>query len=220
VHGLEHFAFSPWLLPVMAVLAMFDALLPPIPSDELMAAIASLAASDSTPSLLWVIPITGLGAFVGDILCYWVGRAGAPPAMRKWEHKPAVAKSYEWARKNIEHRGWLFILVARYIPFGRLTTMLACGGLRYSFARFCFLDAISVSICVTIGGLISYGGGTLFVDAPLIGALTAVTLVTSFSLIRLGVQFVRKLRRETHELAGADALVTDDPMDLEPAPAP
>jgi membrane protein DedA with SNARE-associated domain len=211
---------------------MFDALLPPIPSDELMAAIASLAASDSTPSLLWVVPITGLGAFIGDILSYSVGRAGGPAVLRKWEHKSAVAKSYEWAQKNIERRGWLFILVARYIPFGRLTTMLACGGLRYSFARFCALDALSVSICVTIGGLISYGGGTLFVDAPLIGAVTAVLLVTSVSLIRFGYRFLRRFLKQGslkspqevaaltfgQDMASSESSAMD--IDLEPATAP
>lgn len=192
--GLEQLADSPWLFPLMAVLAMSDALFPPIPSDEIMTAIASLAASNGTPGLLWVVPMTALGAFVGDVLCYSIGRAGAPPVLRRWEHKPAVAKSYVWAERNISRRGWLFILTARYIPFGRCTTMLACGALKYSFVRFCALDALSVSIAVTIGGLVGYGGGTLFVDAPLIGMTVAVVAITSVSVVRGGIKGYRRLR--------------------------
>ncbi|MGI8646619.1 MAG: DedA family protein [Mycobacteriales bacterium] len=207
--GLENFAASPWLFPAMAVLAMFDALLPPIPSDEIMAALAALAASNHTPGLLWVVPATGAGAFVGDMLCYRVGRAGAPAVLRRWEHKPAVAKSYEWAQRNISRRGWLFILTARYLPFGRCTTMLTCGALKYPFARFCALDALSVSIAVTIGALVGYGGGALFVNAPLSGMFVAVAAITCVSMVRALMKTYRKIRGHEHEQVSSPEIVTN-----------
>ncbi len=180
---------------------MFDAIFPPIPSDEIMTALVALAAANKTPVLLWVVPATAVGAFVGDVLCYGIGRTGASPALHRWEHKPAVVKSYIWAERNIPRRGWLFILTARYIPFGRCTTMLACGALKYSLARFCLLDALSVSIAVTIGALIGYSGGALFVDTPFIGMLVAVVAITSLSVVRGAVKGYRRLRGRNREPA-------------------
>ncbi|MGH3545635.1 MAG: DedA family protein [Mycobacteriales bacterium] len=221
--GLEQLADSPWLFPLMAVLAAFDAVFPPVPSDEIMTAIVALSASRNTPGLLWVVPATGLGAFVGDALCYGVGRAGAPAALRRWEHRPAVAKSYQWAERNISRRGWLFILTARYIPFGRCTTMLACGALKYSFARFCALDAISVSIAVTIGAAVGYTGGVLFVDAPFIGMAFAVVIITSLSVVRGAAAVWRRLRERGLAAAPAletleDSAVQGDPTPTDPTP--
>lgn len=211
--GLEQLAGSPWLFPLMVVLAMFDALFPPIPSDEIMTALVALGAANQTPGLLWVVPMTALGALIGDVLCYGVGRAGVPRMLRRWEGKPAVAKSYAWAERNISRRGWLFILTARYIPFGRCTTMLACGALKYSFVRFCALDALSVSIAVTIGAVVGYSGGVLFVDAPFIGMVFAVVIITSLSVVRGAMTVWRRLRARSQ--AQVPALKTPE---AEPAP--
>jgi len=68
---------SPWLLAVIVGLAAVDALLPVVPSEALILA-AGVAAAAGQQDLLLVIGAAGLGAFLGEVAGYGIGRAAGP----------------------------------------------------------------------------------------------------------------------------------------------
>lgn len=171
---LESFAYSPWLYLLVGVLSALDAVMPPVPSDELVTAISSLAASSGTNRLLLIAPCAALGAWLGDMFSYSIGRMFGPAVIRQLERNPRAARSYSWVRRVIDSYGWLLIFAARYVPFGRFTTMLSCGALRYPFAKFASLDAVSAAISVALWVSVGYFGGSVFLDTPLVGVAVAL----------------------------------------------
>lgn len=58
--------------------AATDVLVPLVPSETIVITASVLAAQGEL--LIWVIvPVVALGAFVGDNLCYWLGRKIGDP---------------------------------------------------------------------------------------------------------------------------------------------
>ena len=208
---LESFAYSPWLYLLVGVLSALDAVMPPVPSDELVTAISSLAASSGTNRLLLIAPCAALGAWIGDMFSYCIGRMFGPAVIRQLERNPKAAQSYAWVRRIIDNYGWLLIFAARYVPFGRFTTMLSCGALRYPFAKFAPLDAISAALSVAIWTSVGYFGGSVFLDTPLVGV--AVALGMSVVAGVLGRIVLHKITKND-TLAEAEDEVADAVLQL------
>ena len=67
---LEAGAAASWVLPAVAVLAAVDALLPPVPSEGVVVALAAVAVAGHGPHPLLLALAAALGAFAGDTLTF------------------------------------------------------------------------------------------------------------------------------------------------------
>ena len=88
---LEAGAAAPWVLAVVLLVAVGDALLPPMPSEGVVVALAAVAVAGDGPHLPLLALAAGVGAFLGDSLTFVVGRRFGP--QRLAPGRPAAAAS-------------------------------------------------------------------------------------------------------------------------------
>jgi membrane protein DedA with SNARE-associated domain len=71
---LVNIGASAWALPTLFALVALDAFLVVIPGETAVTAFAALGVASGTPPLAAVVGIAAGAAFLGDALCYLIGR--------------------------------------------------------------------------------------------------------------------------------------------------
>ena len=108
-----------------------DGFFPPVPSESLVVALASLVPTHGNPNP-WLLGVAaGLGAFVGDNVAYLLGRAIGTDKFA-WMRRKRLQHAFAWAGYELRLRPVSLILVARFVPIGRVAVNLVAGshGLR------------------------------------------------------------------------------------------
>jgi membrane-associated protein len=154
---------SPLTYPIVFVAAGLDVLLPLIPSETIVITASVLAAQGDL--LIWgIVPMVALGAFVGDNLCYLLGRIiGDPIADRLFGGEKGQAR-LKWAEEALRRRGAILIGVGRFVPGGRTATTFAAGTLEMPYRQFLVADAFAAAVWATYLSLLGYLGGETFQD--------------------------------------------------------
>lgn len=165
--------------PVLSFAAATDVLLPLIPSETIVITASVLAAQGDL--LIWIIiPAVALGAFVGDNLCYWLGRkVGDPIADRVFDGDEGQAR-LQWAEEALRRRGTILIGIGRFIPGGRTATTFAAGTLEMPYRQFLVADAVAASLWAFYVSMLGYLGGETFKDSlwlPLVTSFAAAMAV-------------------------------------------
>jgi membrane-associated protein len=149
--------------PVVFVAAGADVLFPLIPSETIVITAAVLAAQGE----LWIwliVPLVALGAFLGDNLCYLLGRKiGDPVADRLFKGEKGQAR-LQWAEEALRRRGAILIGVGRFIPGGRTATTFAAGTLEMPYRQFAAADALAAVLWAFYVSMLGYLGGETFQD--------------------------------------------------------
>lgn len=196
-------AGSPWALVLLATLCMFDALLPPVPSETVVIGLATLGAAGHGAHPLVVLAVAASAAWVGDRLVFELGRR--LPAARLAARGPRVGRAVERAGRLLRERGAPFIVSARYVPTGRAAVNLAAGVTGYPSLRFAALSAVAVTLWAVWSVALGIGVGAAFADEPLLAmAVGVVGGVVIGLLIEVALRQVRG-RRRLQTYAGSDA---------------
>jgi membrane-associated protein len=153
-------AASPWVLVVLYVATTIDGLVPLVPSETGVIALATLATSDGGPSIWLVGTVAATGAFTGDQLAYSVGRR-VPVRTLRVLRSPRGQQVLGWAEQALAHRGAAFILGARFIPAGRIAVNMAAGAVRFSRRRFSVIAAVGSVLWAVYMVLLGVGAGHL-----------------------------------------------------------
>jgi membrane protein DedA with SNARE-associated domain len=121
--------------PIIFAAAGTDVLFPLIPSETIVITASVLAAQGEL--FIWlIVPLVAVGAFLGDNLCYLLGRkVGDPVADRLFKGEKGQAR-LEWAEVALRRRGAILIGVGRFIPGGRTATTFAAGTLEMPYRQF------------------------------------------------------------------------------------
>ncbi|UZN02215.1 DedA family protein [Cellulomonas sp. S1-8] len=192
-HVLEQWvldlAASPWVFAALFGFATIDGFFPPIPSESVVIALASLSTSTGSPLLWGVVLVAALGAFVGDQIAYQIGTVVRIRELRVFQGRRGHAL-LDWAERALLTRGAAFIIAARYIPVGRVAVNMTAGALGFRRRRFVLLTAIAALSWALYSTAIGIGTGAVLGDSPLVGVVAGV--VGGF-VIGLGVDWV--LRR-------------------------
>jgi membrane-associated protein len=171
---IEAQAAAPWVLALVLLVSAGDALVPPVPSDPVVVALAAISVAADGPNLLLLGVVAALGAFLGDTATYVAGRRFGRERLSRTT-RPALRRALDRAARTLEQRGGLVILLARYVPVGRVAVNLTAGATAYPrrrFVGFAALAALSWSAwSVTVGAL----AGRWMADNPLLGAVAGVT---------------------------------------------
>jgi membrane-associated protein len=159
----QEVSHSPLTYPVVFAAAGLDVLVPLIPSETIVITAGVLAAQGDL--LIWVlVPAVALGAFLGDNLCYWLGRKiGDPVADRLFDDEKGQAR-LQWAEEALRRRGAILIGVGRFIPGGRTLTTFAAGTLEMPYRQFLVADAFAAAIWALYVSMLGYLGGETFKD--------------------------------------------------------
>ncbi|WDF34822.1 DedA family protein [Arthrobacter agilis] len=211
-------AEQPWVYLLVLVCCVVDGFFPPVPSESVVVGLASLVITQGVPNPWLLILVAALGAFLGDNIAYAIGR-GIGTTRWRWMRRPRMQRSFVWAGRELSKRAASLILVARFIPIGRVAVNLTAGATGYSRRRFIALTALSGAVWAGYSVAIGAVAGSWFEHNHLLGVAVAIgiAVVIGFVVDRV-IALVRGATplQSTLEDALEDAL--GDAQD-QPAPA-
>ena len=189
---------------VIAILfPALDAILPLVPSETAVITLGVATAGSADPRIALLVAFCAAGAFLGDNLCYLLGRRFAPWIEHRFFRSEKGAKRRDWAERSLERYGMPLIVVCRFIPGGRTAVMLSCGIVRYDRRRFIIATAIAGVIWACYSFFLGRLGGKAFEDKPWAGLLIAFGGTLAVSGL---IELVRRLRaRRAQPQADEDA---------------
>ena len=204
---LEAGAAAPWVLAVVLLIAVGDALLPPIPSEGVVVALAAVAVAGDGPHLPLLALAAGVGAFLGDSLTFVVGRRYGPQRLARMT-RPRMRRVLERASGTLERRGALVVLTARYVPLGRVAVNLTAGATGFPPRRFLGLAALAAATWAVWSVAVGAVAGHWLHGNPLLGSAAGIALA-----LGLGLAVDRVARRVTGwgGVPGAAASDVGDP---------
>jgi membrane-associated protein len=165
-------AGSPWALVLLAAFCMFDALLPPVPSETVVIGLATVGAAGHGANPWLVLAVAAAAAWLGDRLVFELGRR--MPAARLAARHPRTGRAVERAGLLLRERGAPFIVSARYVPTGRAAVNLAAGVTGYPPLRFAGLSAVAVALWALWSVGLGVGVGSALADQPLLAMAVGV----------------------------------------------
>jgi len=172
------------------VLPALDAILPVVPSETAVITLGVTTAGSTDPRIALLVACAALGAFVGDNICYLLGRRFGPAVERRFFAGQKGAKARAWAERSLDRYGPQLIVVCRFIPGGRTAVTLTCGLVGYPRRRFVPATAVAAVIWALYAFLIGRIGGRAFEHN--IWAGLAVAFGASIALSGL-IELIRRL---------------------------
>ncbi|MHA7286743.1 DedA family protein [Arthrobacter sp. MDT3-44] len=184
-------AGQPWVYLLVLVCCVVDGFFPPFPSESVVVGLASLVLTQGVLNPWLLILVAALGAFLGDNIAYGIGR-GIGTTRFRWMRRPRMQRSFGWAGSELAKRAASLILVARFIPIGRVAVNLTAGATGYPRRRFVALTALSGTVWAGYSVGIGAIAGTWFQHNHLLGVAVAVGIAVVIGvLVDRGTAFVR-----------------------------
>ncbi|MQA02697.1 MAG: DedA family protein [Streptosporangiales bacterium] len=182
---------SPWLYLVILLLAAIDGVFPLVPSESVVITAGAFATATGQPNLLAVVVVAAAGAYLGDNTAYLLGRfAERRLAGRLWR-SPRRARIHEWAQHALQERGGQMIIVARFLPGGRVAASLSAGALGYPGPSYRAYAAVAAVIWGTYSAMLGYVGGVAFQEHPLRGMLLGLAIGMALTVL---IEVARRVR--------------------------
>ena len=112
------------------------------------------------------------GAILGDNISYFIGRWAGEHTVRRLFRCEKAHRSFDWAERQLELRGFYIIVVARFIPGGRTAVTFSSGYTQgMPWRRFIVADVTAGLIWGTWAAMLGYVGGKQFEEEPWKGLL-------------------------------------------------
>lgn len=194
---LKEFSDSAWLPPIIFVIAMLDSVIPVVPS-ETMVIVGGVAAGSENPqqSLPVIILVGALGAFTGDNLAYQLGRSAEGFLRRTLFRGEKGAKRMQWASEQLDKRGGMLLITARFIPGGRTVVTVMSGATRRPRRWFMSYIGVAAAIWATYAATLGYVGGKQFEDNHTKAFIVAFAMAVSVTVLIEIVRFALHRRQK------------------------
>jgi membrane-associated protein len=176
---------------IAIILPALDAIFPVLPSETAIIALGVATAGSTDPRIALLIACSALGAFLGDNLCYLLGRRFGPRVEGRFFAGEKGKRRRAWAEHSLERYGMPLIIVCRFIPGGRTAVTLCCGMIGYSRRRFVLATAVAATIWALYSFFIGRLGGKAFEDKPWAGLLVAFGVTLAVSGL---IELIRRIR--------------------------
>ncbi|GAA1355300.1 DedA family protein [Arthrobacter koreensis] len=173
---------APWVYLVLFACCLLDGFFPPIPSESLVVGLSALVFLADGPNA-WLIALSAAaGAFVGDNIAYALGRTLRTDRYR-WMRGPRMQRGFVWAGRELEKRAVSLILIARFIPVGRVVVNLTAGATRYPRRMFVALTGMSAVLWAAYSVAIGALAGAWFKENHLLAVVVAIAVALVLGLI-------------------------------------
>lgn len=183
-----------WSYPLIFSIAMIDAFFPVVPSETVVIIGGNLSASGEL-SLPLVILVAAIGAIVGDNISYGLGAWVGEHTVKRWFSGEKSLKRLEWAERMLDERGAYIILIARFIPGGRVAVTFSSGYIpTFPWRRFIVYDIAAGVLWASYAALLGYFGGKTFENQPWLGLLLALVVALSLGFVVEAVRHYRQRR--------------------------
>ena len=160
---LKESSASPWFYLIIFAVAVFDSVLPIVPSETLVI-IGGVSAGSGSLSIALVIACAASGAFIGDNLSYLIGREASDWVIKRRTRTERGAKQMTNIVDQIHERGGMLLITARFIPGGRTVLTLSCGVTRQPHKWFIGWAVVAASVWSLYASLLGFIGGKSFAD--------------------------------------------------------
>jgi membrane protein DedA with SNARE-associated domain len=158
---------------IAVVIPALDAIFPVLPSETAIIALGVATAGSADPRIALLVAGAAAGAFLGDNLCYLLGRRFGPAVESRFFSTRRGKAARAWAERSLQRFGMQLIVVCRFIPGGRTAVTLSCGLTGYPRRRFALGTAVAAVIWACYAFFIGRLGGKAFEDKPWAGLLMA-----------------------------------------------
>lgn len=184
---------SPWVYLVIFVAVVVDGVFPPVPSEIVVTVAAAIGVSTGAPNPIVIVALAALGAAVGDNIAYYMGRS-IGTERTAWSRRPRVVAAFAAAERGLARRAASMLLVARYIPVGRIAVNMTAGATRFSYHRFWPLTVVAGACWAIYTVLIGVIAGSWASDQPVLGAVigAAIALVVGIAIDRISALVSRR----------------------------
>jgi len=183
---------------VALLMPALDAIFPLVPSETTVIALGVATAGSADPRIALLVACAAAGAFLGDNLCYLLGRRFGPAMERRFFASPKGKATRAWAERSLDRFGTPLIVVCRFIPGGRTAVTLICGLTGYPRRRFIAATAAAGVIWALYAFFIGRLGGQAFESNPWAGLAIAFGAAIVISGI---IELARRLWRRTRKPA-------------------
>ena len=190
---------------IALIVPALDAIFPVLPAESAVIALGVATAGSTDPRIALLIGCAAAGAFLGDNLCYLLGRRFGPAVQRRFFSTPKGVRAREWAERSLARFGPQLIVVCRFIPGGRTAVTLTCGLTGYPRRRFAAATAVAAVIWALYAFFIGRIGGRAFEDNPWAGLIAAFAVSIAISALIEGIRrlWARQRRRASAKAAAA-----------------
>lgn len=173
--------------PAIVAAVALDSFFPVAPGETVVIT-AGVLVADGQLNIVLVFLAGMLGGLLGDNASYGLGASLGRRAERRLFRSAGARARVEWARRQLDRRGRVILLAARFIPGGRTATTFSAGTLEMPWRRFLAIDAAASALWSAYATALGYFGGSAFAESlwkPLLAAaLVAVLVAASAELLR------------------------------------
>lgn len=177
--------------PVLVIAVLLGAIVPVIPTGAVVSAAAVLAVHNGGVSLIQVIVLAAVSAWLGDCAVYalfrWGRRGLTRFIARHPVDSPEAGERLAETRRRLIENGTQVLVVSRLIPGGRLPTLFAASAIRYPWPRYLSGGAVAALVWAIAYAVMGLLGGSLFSN-PLVGIAVTVAATLLVSVIARYVQ--------------------------------
>ncbi|MBO1266559.1 DedA family protein [Arthrobacter cavernae] len=175
-------AGQPWVLLLVLACCVIDGFFPPIPSESVVVGLAAVSATADVPNAWLLVLVAAIGAFSGDNIAYLIGRRVGVRRWR-WMRTQRMQGAFRWAGRELRRRSASLIMVARFIPIGRVAVNLTAGATHFSHGQFVSLTSVSAVLWAGYSVAIGVFFGQWFEHNHLLGAVIAIIIAVVLGII-------------------------------------
>jgi membrane-associated protein len=175
-------AGQPWVLFLVLACCLIDGFFPPVPSESVVVGLAAVAATAGVPNAWLLVLVAALGAFSGDNIAYLLGRRIGIRRWR-WMRTQRMQGAFRWAGRELRRRAASLIMVARFIPVGRVAVNLTAGATHFRHGEFVALTGMSAVLWAGYSVAIGIFFGQWFEHNRLLGAIIAIIAAVILGII-------------------------------------
>lgn len=168
-------AAQPWVPLALLVLCAVDGIFPPVPSESLVIGLAAISAVTGEPNLALVFLAGTVGAGIGDLTAYTLGRRVGTQRFA-WMRREWAARAIAQTGRALHRRSALFLITGRFLPVVRVAINLTAGASGMPLRRYLPLCLSASAVWASFGVAVGLLGGTWMHDNPLLGVLAAIGL--------------------------------------------
>ncbi|MFG1950281.1 DedA family protein [Micromonospora sp. NPDC048830] len=131
----------------VALLVALESIIPPIPSEIVLAMAGYLAAEGRFNVVLIVLAAT-IGSLLGALVLYWLGGALGEERLKRWlDRVPLVDRGdLERADRWFERHGRWAVLIGRVVPVVRSLVSIPAGANRMPLGEFVLLTTLGSGV--------------------------------------------------------------------------
>ncbi|MET8279418.1 DedA family protein [Micromonospora sp. NPDC005174] len=131
----------------VALLVALESIVPPIPS-EIVLAMAGFLAHEGQFNVVLVVVAATVGSLVGALVLYWAGAAVGEERLKRWLDRIPLVDSddLEKADRWFERHGRWAVLIGRVVPVVRSLVSVPAGANRMPLGEFVLLTTIGSGV--------------------------------------------------------------------------